>query len=39
VELGDLATAIGIRDSKNPDAGHLSVSRLGLASLLSDLKS
>ena len=39
VELGDLTTAIGIRDSKNPDAGHLSVSRLGLAALLSGIKS
>ncbi|WP_329521373.1 DUF397 domain-containing protein [Spirillospora sp. NBC_01491] len=27
VEVADLATSVGVRDSKNPDAGHLTFAR------------
>ncbi|MFI6520885.1 DUF397 domain-containing protein [Spirillospora sp. NPDC050679] len=38
VELGDLGTAVGVRDSKNPDAGHLTLQRATLADLIGRLK-
>ncbi|MEV5572980.1 DUF397 domain-containing protein [Spirillospora sp. NPDC052269] len=34
VELASLAHGIGLRDSKAPEAGYLSLSRSGLAELL-----
>jgi Domain of unknown function (DUF397) len=39
VELADLVTAVGIRDSKNPDGPSLVVSRRELSSLVSRVKS
>ena len=39
VELADLSSAIGIRDSKAPDQGHLKLGRADLAGLLADIKS
>ncbi|MGI5323227.1 DUF397 domain-containing protein [Actinomadura nitritigenes] len=38
VELADLGAVVGVRDSKDPGAGHLSVSRDALRVLLTDLK-
>lgn len=38
VELADLDAAIGIRDSKAPAAGHLTVSRHVLAGLIDRIK-
>lgn len=38
VELADLGAAIGLRDSKNPAAGHLSLAPANLASLLTWIK-
>ncbi|MVZ98911.1 DUF397 domain-containing protein [Actinomadura sp. LD22] len=38
VELADLGVVVGVRDSKDPDGGHLDVSRDALRSLLADLK-
>lgn len=34
VELADLGDSIGVRDSKHPDAGHLTITRHQLAELL-----
>lgn len=34
VELADLGGSIGVRDSKHPDAGHLTISRDQLAEVL-----
>lgn len=34
VEVADLASAIGLRDSKEPKAGHLILSRRAFADLL-----
>lgn len=34
LEVADLGARIGIRDSKDPQAGHLSVSRAELARLV-----
>jgi Domain of unknown function (DUF397) len=39
VELADLSSAIGIRDSKAPEQGHLRVARAELAGLLCKIKS
>lgn len=39
VELADLTAAVGIRDSKNPDAGHLAVERAAFAALVRRIKS
>ncbi|GAA2630000.1 DUF397 domain-containing protein [Actinomadura fulvescens] len=33
VELADLGEAVGVRDSKNPDAGHLVIDRAALRAL------
>ncbi|RAY12193.1 DUF397 domain-containing protein [Actinomadura craniellae] len=38
VEVADLTTVIGIRDSKNPDAGHLSLTTEAFADLLTRVK-
>ncbi|TYB48491.1 DUF397 domain-containing protein [Actinomadura chibensis] len=38
VELADLSRGIGVRDSKNPSAPHLVLSREGLAALLGKIK-
>jgi hypothetical protein len=38
VELADLGAVVGVRDSKDPDGGHLDVSRGALRALLADLK-
>ncbi|WP_433330364.1 DUF397 domain-containing protein [Spirillospora sp. CA-294931] len=38
VELASLGSEVGIRDSKNPDAPHLTVSREGLALLVAAVK-
>lgn len=38
VEVANLAGAIGLRDSKAPNAGHLSVSVEGFAALLARVK-
>ncbi|MFC5181714.1 DUF397 domain-containing protein [Actinomadura harenae] len=37
VELADLAAVVGIRDSKDPGAGHLRLSREALASLFREV--
>jgi hypothetical protein len=39
VETARLFGAVGIRDSKNPDAGALSLSRADFAGLLAKVKS
>ncbi len=38
VELGRLVLGIGVRDSKNPDGGHLTLTVAQLASLVERLK-
>ncbi|MFD0904581.1 DUF397 domain-containing protein [Actinomadura sediminis] len=38
VEVADLSSGIGIRDSKAPDAGHLLASRTVFAGLLRDAR-
>jgi hypothetical protein len=38
VEVADLTGAIGIRDSKAPDAGHLRISAESFADLLTRVK-
>ncbi|MBW8484376.1 DUF397 domain-containing protein [Actinomadura parmotrematis] len=38
VELADLGAAVGVRDSKAPEAGHLVVDRASLASLVAIVK-
>jgi hypothetical protein len=39
IELARLTAAVGLRDSKNPEAGHLSLSRAALAGLLDQARS
>lgn len=39
VELADLRFAIGIRDSKAPELGHLELGRADLAGLIGEIKS
>ena len=39
IEVADLSGHIGIRDSKNPAAGHLTLTRQHFASLLAHLAS
>lgn len=39
VEVAELSSHIGIRDSKNPAAGHLTLTRQHFASLLAHLTS
>ncbi|MFV2172487.1 DUF397 domain-containing protein [Actinomadura sp. LOL_016] len=38
VELGRLAQGIGLRDSKDPDAGHLRLTPAAFAALLDEVK-
>lgn len=38
VEVADLTAAVGVRDSKNPDAGHLTVGRADLAAFFARVK-
>lgn len=38
VELADLGAVVGIRDSKNPAGGHLTVSRHELAAFVGRIK-
>lgn len=38
VELAKLPKAVGIRDSKNPDGGHLSVSPTALSGLIDKIR-
>lgn len=37
VEIGDLGGRVGVRDSKNPAAGHLTLTRRDFADLLAGL--
>ncbi|WP_433150609.1 DUF397 domain-containing protein [Actinomadura nitritigenes] len=39
VEVADLEARIGVRDSKDPGAGHLTLTRRDFADLLSHLSS
>ncbi|MEV5570394.1 DUF397 domain-containing protein [Spirillospora sp. NPDC052269] len=39
VELADLGSAVGLRDSKNPDAGHLTLRRADLRGLTEAIRS
>ncbi|WP_433247590.1 DUF397 domain-containing protein [Actinomadura nitritigenes] len=39
VEIADLNSHVGVRDSKNPGAGHLTLTRRDFADLLSHLSS
>ncbi|WP_067482687.1 DUF397 domain-containing protein [Actinomadura hibisca] len=38
VELADLGLSVGVRDSKAPDAGHLTLDRGTLAALVEAVK-
>ncbi|WP_433150612.1 DUF397 domain-containing protein [Actinomadura nitritigenes] len=38
VEVADLNSHVGVRDSKDPDAGHLTLTRRGFADLLAHLR-
>ncbi|MGI5164390.1 DUF397 domain-containing protein [Spirillospora sp. CA-253888] len=38
IELASLNTGIGLRDSKNPGQGHITLSRAGLSVILADIK-
>ncbi|GAA2138766.1 DUF397 domain-containing protein [Actinomadura napierensis] len=38
VELAALPEGLGVRDSKDPDGGHLTISHRALRALLADLK-
>ncbi|MFI6521297.1 DUF397 domain-containing protein [Spirillospora sp. NPDC050679] len=38
VEIAGLASGIGVRDSKDPGRGHITLSRAGLAAVLSAIK-
>lgn len=38
VELAELAGVVGVRDSKHPENGHLSMTRTALAGLVADVK-
>lgn len=38
VEVAFPDTVVGLRDSKNPDAGHLTVSRTAFAELIDRIK-
>ncbi|MBO2459313.1 DUF397 domain-containing protein [Actinomadura violacea] len=39
VKVADLDEGIGVRDSKNPGAGHLALTRQGFAALLTHMTS
>lgn len=38
VEVARLSDAVGVRDSKNPRAGHLTLSRAAFAGLVQSIK-
>ncbi|WP_173095436.1 DUF397 domain-containing protein [Actinomadura verrucosospora] len=38
VEIGDLDGRVGVRDSKNPAAGHLTLTRRDFADILAHLR-
>ncbi|GGV09148.1 DUF397 domain-containing protein [Actinomadura cremea] len=38
VELGTLALGVGVRDSKDPDAGHIGMTPAAFAALLDGIK-
>ncbi|QFG21490.1 DUF397 domain-containing protein [Actinomadura sp. WMMB 499] len=38
VELGRLASGIGVRDSKDPGAGHIKVGRSALAAIFAEIR-
>ncbi|WP_083983931.1 DUF397 domain-containing protein [Actinomadura hibisca] len=38
VELANLGPAVGMRDSKSPEAGHLTVDRASLRALVARIK-
>lgn len=38
VELADLGTAVGVRDSKDPNGPRLVIARTALRNLINDLK-
>nr|WP_026413591.1 DUF397 domain-containing protein [Actinomadura oligospora] len=38
VEVADLGGAVGVRDSKAPDGGHLSIDRASLLALVQEFK-
>ncbi|MCP2340274.1 DUF397 domain-containing protein [Actinomadura rupiterrae] len=38
VEMADLGTSIGVRDSKNPRAGHLTLTRTALHQLTETIR-
>jgi hypothetical protein len=38
VECGNVEHSVGIRDTKNPNLGHLQVSKFSFAQLLNSLK-
>jgi hypothetical protein len=38
VELASLVSVVGVRDSKAPDAGHLSLTREGFADLVAQVR-
>ncbi len=38
IELADLATVVGVRDSKDPEGPHLTVTRENLATLTQIIK-
>ncbi|MFC4911594.1 DUF397 domain-containing protein [Actinomadura gamaensis] len=39
VELADASTGVAIRDSKNPDGGHVTVERAAFCVVLEQIKS
>jgi Domain of unknown function (DUF397) len=39
VELAALETGVGVRDSRNPDGGHVTVDRTSFATLLARVRS
>ena len=38
VELGQLSSGIGVRDSKNPDGGHLTLTTAEFADLIKQIR-
>ncbi|MFC5183257.1 DUF397 domain-containing protein [Actinomadura harenae] len=39
LEVADLGISVGVRDSKAPQSGHLSISRASLMTLLQEIRS
>ena len=38
IELGQLSSGIGVRDSKNPDGGHVTLTAAEFADLIQQIK-